>query len=244
MPLSINRLKFLQSLQNKKYRHKYGYFLAEGEKAVSEFAEGNVFRPECIISAHPDMLMPYSGKFETELADVRQMEKISSMSTAPLIAALIPFSVSEVPDPQTIAGWAIGLDRINDPGNLGSIIRIADWYGLDSIYLSESCADVFNPKTVSASMGSLARVRPFTIDFQKWIPLLKVPSYAAVLDGEDLRMVQKIPGLIIIGSESHGLHPDLIQCCTKKITIVRPGAAESLNAAVAAGIICDRMILG
>lgn len=190
------------------------------------------------------MLEPYRGKFETEMADARQMEKISSMSTAPLIAALIPFSLSEAPAPESLKGWAIGLDRINDPGNLGSIVRIADWYGLNSIFLSVNCADVFNPKSVASSMGSLSRIQPYTVDFLSWIPGLNIPSYAAVLDGEDLRTVEKTPGLILIGSESHGLHPELESACSKKITIVRKGWAESLNAAVATGIIADRMILG
>lgn len=244
MPLSINRLKFLQSLQNKKYRHKYGYFLAEGEKAVSEFSAGKIFKPECIISSSIEMLQPFEGKCETELADVKQMERISSMSTAPQIAALIPFSIPQAPAPDSLKGWALGLDRINDPGNLGSIIRIADWFGLEAVYLSENCADPFNPKAVAASMGSLSRIQPFQIRFQDWIPLLKVPSYAAVLKGEDLRTVDKKAGLILIGSESHGIDQELEDLCTKKITIARLGSAESLNAAVAAGIICDRMILG
>ncbi|HMC84195.1 MAG TPA: RNA methyltransferase, partial [Chitinophagaceae bacterium] len=141
---------------------------------------------------------------------------------------------------QTIS---IMLDNIQDPGNLGTIIRIGDWFGIKNIVCSADCADAFAPKVVQSTMGSIVRVNLLYTDLVKLVKEQKLLHlYAATLNGEKLNDMQPIKeGIIVIGNESRGIHPELLACCQKKITIQRIGVAESLNAAVAAGIILSHL---
>src|SRR5699024_550342 len=137
------------------------------------------------------------------------------------------------------------LDGIRNPGNLGTIIRIADWFGIDNIICSPDCVDPFNPKTVQATMGSIGRIqlwkKDLTTVLQENNTLL---TYAATLKGTPLTQMGKIEeGIILIGNESNGIHPELLTFVKKEITIPKIGKAESLNAAVATGIICGRLLL-
>lgn len=136
------------------------------------------------------------------------------------------------------------LDDINDPGNLGTIIRIADWYGIKNIIASKNTVDFYNPKTIMATMGSFARVNVFYEDLIEFFEKNQnIPTYGAFLNGENLRNIGKIkPGFIVIGSEAHGINQNLEKFIDKKITIPRFGSAESLNAGVATGIILERLI--
>ena len=136
------------------------------------------------------------------------------------------------------------LDAIRDPGNLGTIIRIADWFAIPQIICSLDCADVYNPKVVQATMGSIASVNVYYRDLPSW---LKQPPgariYAAMLEGKDVTKMQAIKeGLIIIGNESTGISTGLLACANEKISIPRKGKSESLNAAVATGIILSHLV--
>ena len=137
----------------------------------------------------------------------------------------------------------IYLDTIQDPGNLGTIIRIADWFGIGDVVCSAGCADLYNPKVVQSTMGSIARVRVYHDLDGKWLDEQDLPVYAAVLSGTALENHAKIKkGIVMIGNESKGISPKLQTKLTEKITISRRGGAESLNAAVATGIILSHLL--
>ena len=136
------------------------------------------------------------------------------------------------------------LDTIRDPGNLGTIIRIADWFGISQIICSADCADMYNSKVVQATMGSIARVNVFYTDLPEWLKQgSDVRIYAAMLEGKDVTKMSTIKeGLIIIGNESMGIDKEVLQYSNEKISIPRKGNAESLNAAVATGIILSHLV--
>ena len=136
------------------------------------------------------------------------------------------------------------LDSIQDPGNLGTIIRIADWFGIKQVVCSPACADIYNPKVVQSTMGSIGRVDVFYTELLAWLAMKQdIRIYASALEGQDVSKMPKLKeGLIIIGNESKGIHPDILARANVKITIPRMGEAESLNAAVATGIILSHIV--
>lgn len=171
------------------------------------------------------------------------LKQLSALTTPNRAMALL--DIPPITSPAPLTGTvALALESIQDPGNLGTIIRIADWFGINRIYCSPDCVDTYNPKTIQATMGSIARVQVIESDI---IPLLQqtsVPGYAATLHGRNIVEFDPIrEGLLLIGNESRGLSPEVVDRCTHHITIPRLGGAESLNAAVAAGIICGRLLI-
>ncbi|MBK5270220.1 MAG: RNA methyltransferase, partial [Bacteroidia bacterium] len=136
------------------------------------------------------------------------------------------------------------LDGLQDPGNFGTIIRIADWFDVDQIVCSNDCVDMYNPKVVQSTMGSIARVKIFYTDIKEWLTIQKdVRIYAATLEGQDISAVKKLDeGIIVIGNESKGIRAELMKLVDVSITISKKGKAESLNAAVAAGIILSHLV--
>ena len=139
----------------------------------------------------------------------------------------------------------LALDNIQDPGNLGTIIRIADWFGISQVVCSEDTADVYNPKVVQATMGSIARVMVSYTSLTGWLSKQKEACiYAAVLDGQDVRTMKKPSGgILVIGNESKGISDEVLKLCNVRITIPQMGKAESLNAAVATGIILSHLVI-
>ncbi|MEJ0101791.1 MAG: RNA methyltransferase [Bacteroidota bacterium] len=173
--------------------------------------------------------------------DETDLERISLL-TAPnkVLAVVQKITPSHIDTTDKIT---LVLDTIQDPGNMGTIIRTADWFGIDQVVCSHDSADIYNPKVVQATMGSIARVKTMYTDLQPWLQQQRVKIYAAALEGKDIRKINKIPeGIFIIGNESKGIHVDLLQMAHEKITITKSGKAESLNAAVAAGIILSRIV--
>ncbi len=140
----------------------------------------------------------------------------------------------------TEAEYALVLDDIRDPGNLGTIIRTADWYGVEHIIASEQTADFYNPKVVSATMGSFCRVKIYYTDLEPYLVAARKPIYGTFLDGTDIHHLKfNAGGMIVIGNEANGISPAIEKIVTQKITIPRYGKAESLNAAIATGIILN-----
>ncbi|GAA3942069.1 RNA methyltransferase [Chitinophaga oryziterrae] len=239
--LSKAQIKYIQSLQHKKYRQKSGQFIAEGDKIVPELlSEGvpvqEVYATTSWISAHEQLL----NNVRVTAVDEAVLKQISALTTPNQAMALL--NIPE-PTPAVLKGVVtIALETIQDPGNLGTIIRIADWFGIKQVICSPDCVDAYNPKTIQATMGSIARVRVIESEI---IPLLQeVPSYAATLHGTNIVEFKKIEeGIILIGNESRGLSDQVIAACTYRITIPRLGGAESLNAGIAAGIICGRLLI-
>ena len=137
----------------------------------------------------------------------------------------------------------LALDTIQDPGNLGTIIRICDWFNIEQVICSKECADLYNPKVVQSTMGSFVRVQLFYADLREWLEQQSgIRVYAAALEGRDITTMDKITeGLIIIGNESKGIRPDLMKLANVQITIPRKGKAESLNAAAATAVILSHI---
>jgi TrmH family RNA methyltransferase len=232
-----SKAKYIQSLGEKKFREKEGVFVAEGPKLVKELLKAEFEVQE--IYALKEWLVE-NRKFiksgETIEISEAELKGISFMTTPQAVLALV-----KMPAPTTFVTKGkiiLALDAIQDPGNLGTIIRTADWFGVHHIICSKDSVDVFNPKVVQATMGSIARVNVIYADLYSWLKKEKNGRiYAAVLRGKDLRKIEIKAGIILIGNESKGIRPELLDLANEKITIPGIGKAESLNAAVATGII-------
>ncbi len=235
------QVKHIQSLDDKKYRHEHGQFVVEGDKMVTELLSSDLNIIELYALEEWFKSNDIRDK-KTTLIPVQpfELERISSLTTPNKVLAIASMPVW----PSSIATLAILLDGIQDPGNLGSIIRIADWYAIDTVYCSENSADAFNAKVIQASMGSVFRIRVEKCDLIHLIKLNSdIPSYVTVLEGKDINLFSKITrGFIIIGNESKGVREEIKNLSHHKISIKRKGLAESLNAAVATGIICHCML--
>ena len=240
--LSKKEIKDIQSLGLKKHRQLTKLFIAEGPKVVGELAP--------LIPAHiqkvyavDDWLKAYGGLLPssviTEVSEA-ELERLSQLQTPNKVLAVLKQFEPEEP---TSFSFALYLDTIQDPGNFGTIIRIADWFGVKHVVCSPGCADLYNSKVVQSTMASIARVNVYYDEANTWLAKQKMPVYAATLDGTSIHELGKPEkGILLIGNESNGLHPDLIRQATEKLTIPRIGAAESLNAAVATGIILSHLV--
>jgi TrmH family RNA methyltransferase len=243
--LSHNQLKHLRSLSVKKYRQEHGQFLIEGDKMVSELLGQSqvnihaIFALEPWIEKNTRFLRPVSDRLfpvtESELG------KISALSTPNQVLAVadLPNSACDFDLPKS--DLCFYLDGIQDPGNMGSILRVADWFGFPAVYCSPDCVDVFSPKVVQSSMGAIFRVQSWELELaelSKESPEIAVAG--AVLDGENVFELElPAKGLLVIGNEGRGISAKNESLLTIRISIPRhpSGRAESLNAAVAAGIL-------
>ena len=244
--LSKKIVKYIQSLSHKKFREEEGAFIAEGTKVVSEFLLSD--RMRCtMICAEKEWLLENDAllkKITPENifeANDHWLKSVSQLKTPNKVVAIFKKKPLEVPD---LAGKiSIMLDYLQDPGNMGTMIRIADWFGVENIICSENCVDCYNHKVVQSAMGSLARVNIFYTDLTSFINInKKIKVYAATLSGTSIFKFPKIEeGIILIGNEANGVREDLLQLVSYQFTIPRYGHAESLNAAVAAGIILSQV---
>lgn len=220
--LTKAEIKRLKSLGEKKYRDQYGQFLVEGEKMVGE-ALSSGFRV-----------------LEVIREDGETMSRISALSTAPPVAALVE---KPQPHPLTLGrGLYMALDSVRDPGNMGTLLRLADWFGIDTVLASQDCVEVFNPKVVQSSMGSIFRVNVVLCDLPdicRRFKALDMPVYGTFMNGEDI-YTQNLAaeGLVIMGNESVGISGEVASCVTTRLHIPSfGGGAESLNVATAAAIV-------
>ncbi len=245
--LAKSRLKYIQSLAHKKFRETSHEYIIEGPKLLEEFL---VNRPELINEIYALDTWVYGAKRLLSSVDPSkiliisdiELEKVSVLSTPNQVLALV--KKFDTPDSPILKDqFTLVLDNIQDPGNLGTIIRTADWFGISQVVCSNESADVYNPKVVQSTMGSILRVQVFYLDIEKWIAAQKdIPVYCTALEGKNLFDMQPVKeGLMIIGNESKGVRPSIMKSATEKITIPRYGGAESLNAAVAAGIVLAQL---
>lgn len=235
------QVKHIQSLEDKKNRTLYGEFVVEGDKMVTELIQsGLTVKYVYAVKEWIDAKQFTNSAIETVIVEDFELSRISSLKTPNKVLAVAQIPVYKNND-HTLA---LLLDGIQDPGNLGSIIRIADWYQIPAIYCSESCADAFNAKVIQASMGSVFRIPVIKCNLVEFVQShTNTATYASVLQGKDVNTFDTIKeGFIIIGNESNGISEELQKLSRHKITICRKGHAESLNAAVATGIICHCML--
>ena len=243
--ITKNQVKYIQSLGQKKSRDIENRFIAEGPKLVNELLRAEncriiqLFALKEWIDENPNV-----GN-DTDIIEISgaELEKISQLTTPNHVVAVIE-KIQWKKDPEIKESISLALDTIQDPGNMGTIIRLADWFGIKNIFCSTDCADVYNPKVVQASMGSISRVRVEYTDILSWLTENNdVHIYAAVLNGRDITKMEKIKeGVIVIGNESKGINEEMLKLANVQITIPGKGKAESLNAAVATGIILSHLV--
>ena len=238
--LSKNELKYIQSLCQKKQRQAEGLFIAEGTKLAEELLKSHYHIRK--IYATADWEPPVSPKEAIITLSEAELERISSLQT-PNKVLIIAEQALNVPAPELTKGLTLLLDGIQDPGNLGTLIRIADWFGLKQIIAGEHTAELYNSKVIQSTMGSFIRVNVTYQSLEEVLTSCKLPVYGALLKGENVNKIKPITdGVLIIGNESKGISDALLPYITHPVTVPRMGGAESLNAAVAAGIILSRMI--
>ncbi|MGN6353856.1 MAG: TrmH family RNA methyltransferase [Parafilimonas sp.] len=233
--LSRNEAKYIQSLGHKKNRDNEGCFVAEGVKVVDELIQAG-FTIRKIYALKSWAVDNGNIKDVTEV-DNADLKRISNFETPNKVVAV--FEKKKLsPHPGFNNKITLVLDGIQDPGNLGTIIRTADWFGIENIIVSPDTADIYNAKVVQSTMGSIARVNIIYTDLDEFLLSNKIPVYGAMLDGEPVSAIQKTGEcLVIIGNEGKGIRENIQPYIQKKISIPKIGNAESLNAAVAAGII-------
>ena len=233
MSLSKNHIKLITSLSQKKYRQKHKLFVVEGVKVVQEFLNSS-YELDIVFSSDTDFSS--TNKF-IEVTD-QELKKISSLKNPNKVLAIfkIPNQINPI-----MGGLILALDSINDPGNLGTIIRLCDWFGVEQLVCSNETVDCFNSKVVQASMGSLTRVAVSYLDLKKYLQNASVPIFVADMDGLDVYKT-KLPdsAVLVLGNEANGISDEIKQLVTTKITIPRYGAfqqTESLNVATASAIL-------
>jgi RNA methyltransferase, TrmH family len=244
--LVSTQVKYIQSLGHKKFRDADGVFIAEGPKIVLELIQSeNCKLVQCFATEgwlrSNETNLKGNEHLVVEVRE-RELERISSLVTPNQVLGVFNKPVfRRKPESE---GIILLLDNIQDPGNLGTIIRIADWFGVKCIVASADTADVFNPKVVQSAMGSLIRVEMKyrdPLEFLRSNPDL--PILASSLEGDDLyHNIPLTKGILILGNESRGISPSLEKMATRRIRIPKFGGAESLNVSVATGIILSRLI--
>lgn len=241
--LSKKVTKYVSSLQIKKYRKLHQSFLIQGEKSVGELLLSDY--PIELICCTEAYFEAKKGSIENSGAEIiickqDELEKIGTLKTNDSVLAVAKQKDLKLND-LNFSTWIIALDRINDPGNLGTIIRLADWYGIKQIIAGEGTADFYNPKTILASMGSFTRVDVFACDIPAVLKIASKPVYGAYLEGENIHEINDAltPGVLLMGNEAQGISSDLEKLVTQKLTIPKFGGAESLNVGIATAILLD-----
>lgn len=244
MLLSKNKIKYIQSLKEKKYRNEHGTFVAEGKKLVSDL----IGQCQCqLLAGLPDILKEMSSLSAEEIieATTDELKKASHLKTAPQIIGVFYQPRYDIEKIELSGNLNLVLDGIQDPGNMGTIVRLADWFGIENIFCSVDTADIYNPKTVQATMGAIARVK---VHYTNLTVLLKsnylLPVFGTFLKGENIYNTE-LPkeGFIVMGSEGKGISPDIEKLITNKLFIPNypqdAKTSESLNVAVATAIVCS-----
>lgn len=243
--LSGNTVKYIQSLTHKKFRDQHRCFVAETPKVVEEFLTAGYVADA--LYATEEWIGSIAEKYDVNLKNLTvvkdyELKKISQLNTPREVVGI--FKIPDWSIPNDLKGRiTLALDDIQDPGNVGTIIRIADWFGVQNIICSLHTANVYNSKVVQASMGSLAHVRTHYTDLKSFLEKCKLPVYAASLEGTSVFDSGKIEeGILVIGNEGKGISQDILILANHHLTIPKIGKAESLNAAMATGIILSHIL--
>ncbi|PZX92347.1 RNA methyltransferase [Flavobacterium aquariorum] len=233
--LSKNQIKLISSLQQKKHRFANQLFFAEGVKVIQELVKSN-FELEHLYTTNEDFTDIASNK--RSVISENELNKISALSTPNTCLALFKIPLeSKIIE----SGLVVALDSIRDPGNLGTILRLCDWFGIHQLICSKETVDIYNPKVVQATMGSIARVNVNYIDLDAFLKKTKLPVFGTFMDSENIyKTTLPQEGIIVMGNEANGISENIEKLITKRLTIPRFGdlqITESLNVATATAII-------
>lgn len=235
--LSKNEIKLITSLQQKKYRIRSGFFLAEGVKVVNECIQSS-YNLQNIYAL--DSYQPPIENLPIQYITEKELKKISTLATPNEVIAIV-----EIPEdlPLVNKGVIMALDGVRDPGNLGTIIRLCDWFGIETLVCSKDTVDCYNPKVIQATMGSIVRVNIHYLELVDYLKNSKLPIYYTVLNGENIYQIN-LPkeAVIVMGSESHGIKKELLELKHHALTIPQKGqksTIDSLNVATAAAIVIN-----
>lgn len=233
--VSKSQIKLITSLHQKKYRVKTGLFIAEGIKVINEYAEAG-FKLYLLFATDPEPFKKVSGNIE--LITDPELKKISRLNTPNTGVAI--FYIPEN-TPITYDALLVALDGVNDPGNLGTIIRLCDWFGVTHLVCSENTVDCYNPKVIQATMGSLSRVNIVYRNLPEFLSTAQLPTFAAMMHGENVYTSNlPVKGILVMGNEANGITEEVQKLIQHSITIPRFGdlqQTESLNVATATAIL-------
>jgi TrmH family RNA methyltransferase len=232
--VSKNQIKLINSLQQKKYRKLHNLFIAEGKKVIQELIDAN-FSLEHLFVTKENL---FDSKYNFELISDNDLKKISALTTANDCLAV--FKIKEV-NSHSSSGLELALDNIKDPGNIGTIIRLCDWFGISKIVCTEETVDIYNPKVVQATMGSLARVEVLYTNLANYLKTTDLEIFGTFMEGTNIYKTE-LPskGIIVMGNEANGISTEIENLVTQKISIPRFGSlqqTESLNVATATAVI-------
>lgn len=251
--ISKNKAKFIISLQKKKVREEEHLFVIEGDKLVKEFLYAKIHintliaKPEFLSNLPPDLTRFVD---DIEYASYEDLKLISTLKTPHNALAVIPIPDHIIDTNDVFKGLSVALDTVQDPGNLGTIIRAAAWFGIKNIICSPDCVDIYNPKVIQASMGAIIHVNVFYYDLKNLFEIAainKIPIFGTLLEGDSIynhKLNNK--GIILLGNESKGISEELIPFITERIMIPRFGNSkqriDSLNVGMAASVVFSEFL--
>ncbi|MBL4715267.1 MAG: RNA methyltransferase [Bacteroidia bacterium] len=245
--LSKAQIKFVKSLQLKKYRQEYCQFVAETPKLIkemlnSDFVVNKIYANENYIDSSAALIRKISED-KIHIVSGKELSQISGLKSPQEVLAVVSIPESNIETSELKGKYSLVLDNISDPGNLGTIIRTADWFGIENIICSNDCVDLYNPKVIQSTMGSFSRVNVCYCDLEQFFcGKLDLPVYACVLDGQSIYKTDfKSEGLLLLGNEANGIRKETLSYGAYPITIPNRGRGESLNVAITAGIICSEI---
>ncbi|WP_350285170.1 RNA methyltransferase [uncultured Croceitalea sp.] len=236
--VSKNELKLINSLHQKKYRNQHGLFFVEGIKVVAELLQSDFEAYEIYVTK--DHLEAFKA-FDVREISEHDLKKISALQRSNGVFGVFKIPKTVRPD---LKDWIVVLDNIRDPGNLGTIIRLCDWFGIQYLVCSKGTVDCYNPKVLQATMGSIARVNITYQDVTQFLSTCTLPIYGAFMDGETVYHEQ-LPkaGVLVMGNEANGISSETTSMVKKKISIPQfgPAITESLNVATATAILLNEI---
>lgn len=238
--LTKAQLQRLRSLREKKHREAEGLYVVENPKVVAELLAAGVAFAELYAT---EVWKAQAGvKLKPTVITADEMARISHFPTPSAVFAVGRIERAALPRGALAKGLTLALDNIQDPGNVGTLLRIADWFAFDRVVLSPDCADLFSQKVINASMGSFVRVKTFAVNLSAVLADAGAPVLGCDLGGDDVHALGRLDNaVVVIGSEGRGLSAGVRAAVTRFVTIPKYGGAESLNAGVAAAIVCDNL---
>jgi len=242
--LTKAKVKFIKSLEQKKNRLECGLFSAEGDKVVSDLLQSELLIEELYSTkswANENEVLLSTAEAEPVICEPNQLQRASLLTSPGGVLALGRIPQRELENFVNLKGLFLYLDRVQDPGNVGTIIRTAEWFGVSAVFLSDGCADAWGPKVVQSAMGSLFRMTDVRWPLSEAVKRLKLPVIATVLDGENIFETDLPAGaIVVIGNESQGVSESVLRFATHRVAIPSSDNANEagLNAASAAAVMC------